>query len=395
MKKIISLLILAIAVSLPMSGRDNALSRLFGGKSTSKTAASTTKTSQRENDIFESVRLPYSQGKISADSVVSLALYHKVWSPLVAERCLQLAADNGNARAMAELGLLYTHYTTAYLFPGKAVEGVKLLEKAANAGIADAYDYLGIYYQLNNDFKKARQCFEAGGHKNNAMALCIIGGMIEDGTGYKKDAKKACEYYGKSAMEGYANGASKYGYSLQRPWFAEVSLPDAFFWFYIAGDLGNDAARSNLWLPLRGERFGDDIHTMLAQKSLQLVEDGHKGQSFSNEPLYKDGFLKGIKEREKRAEEGDDWSRFYLGSMNYNDDFLNQNYARAASYYEQVAKNGKLPAPLMAVVYERLGEMYRDGKGVKANKAKATEYTRKAAKLGSLTAYKIVENISD
>ena len=49
----------------------------------------------------------------------------------------------------------------------------------------------------------------------------------------------------------------------------------------------------------------------------------------------------------------------------------------------------------MALVYERLGEIYRQGKGVKANPAKAAEYTRKAANLGSLAAYKIVESIPD
>lgn len=345
--------------------------------------------------MFEAVREPYSKGKISADSVVNLALYHKVWSPQLAERCLLPAAESGNPRALAELGLLYTHYTTAYLFPGKAPEGVKLLGQAASAGNNDALDYLGIYYHLNNDFKNARKYFEAGGHENNAMALCIIGGMYEEGQGYKKDAKKACEYYRKSAQKGYANGASKYGYSLQRPWFGEVSLPDAFFWFYVAGDLGNDAARSNLWLPLRGERYGDNLHTMLARKSLELVEKGHEGKRFSGEKLYKEGFLAGIKEREKAAESGDDWSRFYLGSMNYNDDFLNRNYARAARYYEQIAGNDRLPAPLMAVVYERLGDMYRNGKGVKTNATKAAEYTRKAAKYGSLEAYKIVENVTD
>lgn len=393
MKKIFPILLLIVAVSIPAVGRDKTM-RLKGNNISTQQVSQ--KSSQRKADAyFESVREQYSKGKISADSVVNLALYHKAWSPELAERCLLLAADKGNPRAMTELGLLYTHYTTAYLFPGKTAEGVKLLETAANKGNNDAYDYLGVYYQLNNDFKKARKYFEVGGHDNNAMALCIIGGMYEEGQGYKKDAKKACEYYRQSALKGNANGASKYGYSLQRPWFGNVSLPDAFFWFYVAGDLGNDAARSNLWLPLRGERFGDNLHTLLAQKSFALVEKGHEGQSFSGEPLYKEGFLVGIKDREKAAEEGDDWSRFYLGSMNYNDDFLNQNYARAISYYEQIAKNDKLPAPLLAVVYERLGDMYRNGKGVKANPAKAEAYTIKAAKYGSLPAYKILENITD
>ncbi|MDE6322068.1 MAG: SEL1-like repeat protein, partial [Muribaculaceae bacterium] len=348
----------------------------------------------RQLKALEAVRQNYTQGRITADSVVNIALYHKAASPQLAEQCLKLVADT-NTRAKAELGLLYTHFTTAYLFPGKTSEGERLLTTAANAGSNDAYDYLGVYYQLNKKYKEARECFEARGHKNNGMSLCIIGGMYEDGTGYKKDAKKACEYYRQSALAGDANGATKYAYSLQRPWFGEVSLPDAFFWFYVAGDMGNDAARSNLWLPLTGERYGDDLHTLLARKSLELVEQGHAGQSFSGEPLYKDGFLKGIKAREQAAEGGDNWSRYYLGSMNYNDDFLNQNYGRAAYYYEQIAKDGNLPAPLMGVVYERLGDMYRNGKGVKSNPTKAAKYTQMAANLGNLKAYKIVEGIKD
>lgn len=393
MKKILPILcLLIVTITAPAAGRNKVISHLFNNNKVSQNPSVNT-ANAKADAIYESVSKAYSQGKISADSVVNLALYHKSWSPEAAARCLKLAADNGNTRAMTELGLLYTHYKTAYLFPGHAAEGVKLLETAAQSGDSDAADYLGVYYQLNNNYKKALQYFDAGGHKNNAMASCIIGGMHEDGKGYKKSAVKACEYYREGALKGDANAASKYGYSLQRQWFGEVNLPDAFFWFYIAGDLGNDAARSNLWLPLRGERFGDDLHTMLARKSLELVEKGHEGQSFSGEPLYKNGFLAGLKDREKAAEQGDDWSRFYLGGMNYNGDFLNQNYERALYYYEPIAKNGTLPHSLLAVVYERLGEMYRNGKGTKANPAKAAHYTRLAAQYGSLPAYKIIENI--
>ncbi|MDE6769701.1 MAG: hypothetical protein K2J78_08280, partial [Muribaculaceae bacterium] len=66
--------------------------------------------------------------------------------------------------------------------------------------------------------------------------------------------------------------------------------------------------------------------------------------------------------------------------MNYNGDFLNENFARAAYYYEPIAKNGNLPASLMVVVCERLEDMYRNGKGVKADAAKANSYAQAAAK---------------
>lgn len=67
--------------------------------------------------------------------------------------CRTLPPHGGRERQSApeELGLLYTHYTTAYLFyttaylfPGKTAEGVKPLGQAANAGNNDALEYPGI-----------------------------------------------------------------------------------------------------------------------------------------------------------------------------------------------------------------------------------------------------------
>lgn len=376
-----------LTISGSAAARGNALSHI----NNQRTAAAAPQS--RADAIVESVREQYNSGRISADSVVSLALYHKVWSPEVAERCLKLVAGPGNVPAMTELGALYTHYTTAYRFPGKAAEGVKMLESAAQAGSTDAVDYLGVYYHLNNDFRRAKKYFDANGDKHNPVGLTIIGGMYEDGAGYGKDPVKACDYYRRAALMGDMSGASKYGYSLQRERFGAVNYPDAFVWLYIAGDLGDDAARTNLYLPRVGQQFGDAFHTMLAQKSFELVENGRKGMSITGDPLYREGFLKGLRDREQAAEQGDDWSRYYLGSMNYNGDFLNQNYQQALHYYEPIIKNGKLPRPLMAVVYERVAEMYRDGKGVKADASKADHYARMAARYGSLAAYKTVEGV--
>ncbi len=119
------------------------------------------------------------------------------------------------------------------------------------------------------------------------------------------------------------------------------------------------------------------------------------GKKIQNEPIYKDGFLPSLKAREKAAEQGDDWARFYLGSMNYNGEFLNQNFAQALRYYEPIAKNAKLPNTVLALVNERLARIYREGKGTKADPAKAALYAKAAAAYGSLPAYKIVEGISE
>ncbi|MDE6263949.1 MAG: hypothetical protein K2M11_02275 [Paramuribaculum sp.] len=185
-----------------------------------------------------------------------------------------------------------------------------------------------------------------------------------------------------------------YGFNLRASAGGPISYPDSFFWLYIAGDLGDDAARTALFLPRRNENRGDSETAQKAITALQFIEAANSGKKIQNEPIYKDGFLPSLKAREKAAEQGDDWARYYLGSMNYNGDFLNQNYAQALRYYESIANNGKLPKAVLAVVHERLAKMYHEGKGVKANSSKAASHIRAAAKYGSLSSYKTVEGIS-
>ncbi|MBD5225348.1 MAG: sel1 repeat family protein [Bacteroidales bacterium] len=351
---------------------------------------------QKADAIYESVRKAYTQGKLSANQVVDKALYHNVWSPELAARCLQLVSDKNN-RAKAELGYLYTSSKTAYLFPGKEAEGVTLLETASNSGNKKASDYLGIYYNRNKDYNKAWTYFKAAGPDNIPYALTVIGEMYDKGHGVKKDRPTAREYFRRAALLGDHDGANKYGSALKRQWYGDVDMPDAFFWTYVAGELGDDFARSNLMLPIRGERFGDDTHTAFMRNAMTIsdVWNENYGHKLQEEPIYKDGYKVGIVPRTVQAEKGDPLSLFYLGSMSYNDEFLNRNDEFVSKCYLPVIADGTLPAPFLAIVYERMADIYRNGKDIKADPAKVAEYTRKAADYGSLAAYKIVENIPD
>lgn len=351
---------------------------------------------RKANELYESVRKDYSQGKLSADAVVDKALYHKVWSPELAEKCLRLVSDK-SARAKAELGSLYTYSKTAYLFPNMTTEGVKLMEEAAKAGNKEANDYLGIYYNSQKKYDMARRYFEVAAPNNTPFALSVIGEMYEKGNGVKKDRAKAREYFRRAAMIGDANGATKYGLALQRQWYGDVNMPDAFVWTYLAGELGGDVARSNLQLPLRGERFGDDKNTAFVRNALTLGDawNDQYGHKITAEPIYQEGYKAGLDARIKAADKGDEWSLFYLGSMSFNGEFLKRSDDFVRKCYEPIIATGNLPDKAMGLVYERMAEIYRNNNGVTPDKTKASEYARKAARLGNLTAYKLVENIPD
>lgn len=357
---------------------------------TVNTAAAVNLSSEQQEEIAKSIIDQFSNGKISADSVVSLALYHKAAAPEAAEKCLRAVASDNNLRAATELGVLYAFSPN---FSRQANNGVKLLQAAANAGYADANAYLGLYYYNHNDFKKAKAYFDRTPNQNFGFANTALGGMYLQGKGAKTDVPKAREYFHQAALEGYPRGASLYGHNLRASAGGPIDYPEAFFWLYIAGELGDDTARATLGRTLTGESFGEGEAAENGQVALDWISTVNSLQDMKNEPIYKDGFLPGLKEKELAADKGDDWARFYLGSLNYDGDFLNNNYAQAIKYYEPIARNAKLPKTALALVNLRLAKMYKEGKGVKANTATADRYMKTAAKYGSLEAYKTVEHL--
>lgn len=267
------------------------------------------------------------------------------------------------------------------IFDAKRVER---LEKEAASGHEAAYDTLGLYWFQLQDYGKAKECFDTRRSTHDGFAYAALGSMYLEGKGVKEDGAKARENFRKSALKGYPRGMSLYANLLGTNNGGGLDYPDAFFWHYLAGELGENYSRVMLFRPMLPEAPAEGEVAKDAREALVWIEKVHSGMKLQNQPIYKDGFLKGLKDREKAAENGDDWSRFYLGSMNYNGDFLNENFARAVYYYEPIVKSGKLPASMMVVVCERLEDMYRNGKGVTADVTKANGYAQAAAKYRSL-----------
>ncbi|MDE6342076.1 MAG: sel1 repeat family protein [Muribaculaceae bacterium] len=342
----------------------------------------------KQDSIVSSVTGQYAAGRISADSVVTLALYHKTASPEVAEKCLKAAAAQNDLRAAAELGALYALNPA---FSKRTSDGVRLLQAAANAGSQEADAYLGLYYYNRNDFRKAKEYFDKCNPMRFGFGNTALGAMYLEGRGVKADVPRAREYFHQAALQGYPRGASLYGHNLRASAGGPIDYPEAFFWLYVAGELGDDTARATLGRTLTGESFGEGEAAEDGQLALHWISTVNNLQDMKKEPVYKDGFLPGLKAKEAAAAQGDDWARFYLGSLNYNDDFLNQNYSQAIRYYEPLARDAKLPDTALALVNLRLAKMYKGVKGVKADAAKAARYAKAAARYGSTEAYSYAE----
>ncbi len=269
------------------------------------------------------------------------------------------AANNGKQKAQIEEAVKYTFTPSS---TSQVQKGVNLLEKAAKGGNEVADDYLGFYYFQQKDYDNAKKYFDARHSDHEGFAYTALGSMYLQGDGVREDGKKARENFHNGALKGYSRGMTLYANLLGTKNGGAVDYPNAFFWHYIAGELGENLSRVTLFRPMLPEAPATDKVGQDAQQALMWIEKVHTGMQLQKQPIYKDGFLKGLKEKERAAEAGDDWARFYLGSMNYNGDFLNQNYPQAIRYYEQISKNGKLPESVLTIVNSRLAEMQNTAK---------------------------------
>ncbi len=268
-------------------------------------------------------------------------------------------ANNSDPKEQIEEAIQYTFTPTS---TAQVKEGVALLEEAAKGGNKLADDYLGFYYFQQKDFDSAKKYFDARNSDHEGFAYTALGSMYLEGNGVREDGAKARENFHNGALKGYSRGMTLYANLLGTKNGGSLDYPNAFFWHYIAGELGENLSRVMLFRPMLPTAPATDKVSQDAQQAMLWIEKVHSGMKLQKQPIYKDGFLKGLKEKERAAEAGDDWARFYLGSMNYNGDFLNKNYPQAIRYYEQIAKNKKLPESVLTIVNARLAEMQKTAK---------------------------------
>ncbi len=268
----------------------------------------------------------------------------------------QHAINNGDQKEQIEEAIKFTFTPTS---TAQVQEGIKLLNAAAQNGNEVADDYLGFYYFQQKDYDTAKKYFDSRHSDHEGFAYTALGSMYLEGNGVREDGKKARENFHNGALKGYSRGMTLYANLLGTKNGGSLDYPDAFFWHYIAGELGENLSRVTLFRPMLPQAPASDKVGQDAQQALLWIEKVHSGMKLQNQPIYKDGFLKGLKAQERAAEAGDDWARFYLGSMNYHGDFLNQNYPQAIRYYEQITKNGKLPESVLTIVNSRLAEMQK------------------------------------
>ena len=116
----------------------------------------------------------------------------------MAEKWLKKASDAGYTPATVELADFYRHLRnyshTSRIKRLSATELVKLYEKAARKGNANAMFQLGYYYERNHiSQSKAIRWYRASAKLGSGLAQYALGQIYMEGQGLRKNEKKAFE----------------------------------------------------------------------------------------------------------------------------------------------------------------------------------------------------------
>ena len=140
---------------------------------------------------------------ISSDEVYQQLAEKAAAGDSVAFNALENSADQGDAYAQYELGVIYRD--------GQGVaqdydQAVSWYRKAADQGNADAQNSLGVMYAngqgVPKDYAQAASWYRKAADQGDAFAQSSLGIMYHDGQGVPKDYAQAASWYRKAADQG-------------------------------------------------------------------------------------------------------------------------------------------------------------------------------------------------
>ncbi|TPW08550.1 MAG: localization factor PodJL [Alphaproteobacteria bacterium] len=156
---------------------------------------------------------------------------------------LDQAALRGDAVAQYELGL-------QRLSGGQTPEGVSLLRRAANQGLAMAQYRLAKLFERGEgvpvDLAQARQWTERAAAAGNRKAMHDLGVFYARGEGAPLDEASAFRWFHQAAELGVADSQFNLGVLYQQGRGTVASPSEALYWFSIAARAGDNDARARM-----------------------------------------------------------------------------------------------------------------------------------------------------
>lgn len=256
-------------------------------------------------------------------------------------------AEAGDGRAMAAMGLCYENGVGVERNLDKAM---LWYSKGAEVGEGSAMTSLGVCYQeglgVERDMSRALAWLRKGAEANDGRAMTILGVLYKKGKGVKRNLGQALTWFRKGAEAGTSRAMTYLGMSYLYGWGVERDLGQALTWYHRAAEAGDGMAMSNLGVFYeRGQGVQRDPGQALA--------------------LYRQG-----------AEAGDGRAMTNLGGCYQEGRGVERDMSQALAWYHKGAEAGDGRA--MA----NLATCYEQGHGVERDVSKALSWLRKGAEAG-------------
>lgn len=263
----------------------------------------------------------------------------------------QQAAEAGNTDAMARMGLFYQYGEGVEQSLGKAIEWY---HKIIDAGDVDGWYMLGLLYEEMDDHAKAFECYEKqieGGGNGKYDAFYGLAKAYRYGMGTDENFPMALDLYQRAA-----------GYGVIE---AMVDLGQLY---YDGNGVKQDYIIANYWFEKAANAYNGN--------SLAL---GHLGEAYHHGLGKEVNYDKAKEYYEKALEAGEENILFWYGEIYYDE----EDYGEALDCFRRAAVEGN---QFQAEAENKIGVMYQFGEGVEENFAKAAEWYQKAANNGNAAA---------
>jgi len=149
-----------------------------------------------------------------------------------AERLLNIAVDAGDPGAMCNMGFLYSGKDPALMR--------EYFEKAADMGSAKAMKNLGAMYSagqgVDADKKKGAEWYSKAAELGDADSICVLASMYRNGDGIPEDKAKAADLYRKAADMGESDAQYDLAFMLDSGEGIPVDHEEAEKYFRMAAD---------------------------------------------------------------------------------------------------------------------------------------------------------------
>jgi len=149
-----------------------------------------------------------------------------------------------------------------------------------------SFYYLGRVYQKRQQESEANSCFvkaiDGLQKETDAWSICLYGYLLKQGWGVEKNARKAVEYYRKSAELGSAHGQFNLGICYKFGDGVKTDLKETLKYYRLAAEQGNPLAQGQLGLFYRS---GEIVKVDFNQARFWLQKAADQDDSQSEEVL--------------------------------------------------------------------------------------------------------------